>query len=316
MKNGVTPARVNYFDEQFLRVQEFADEQIYQVALRRRHNIGHHDWGIVAGLDLVAEEGTLVVRPGIAIDGYGRELLLAAKRLIGTGEFGRLGSNRLDVWLYYENTKGDPAPSGFVACGAADTESFYRTNETPRVFLERAGVSRIDPRRPKAVPSVVLDASAQLQTTDDPLVVWPVYLGRVQYTPEQPDPQKQFLIDGSDRPYVGAVAEVVDHPASAARVEIGRVSKHDDERAVGDAKFVYSANDKRAFAVFVPSQQTKLDPRFEIDLDNNNYLRGATTLYGNLLMANGAAQFTEAAATDDDAQRGDPSIYRALGDRK
>ena len=94
MNNQTTPSRVNYIDGQYLRRQDFADEQSYQLALRRRHNIGHHSWGIVIGLDLVQEDGALVVRPGMAIDGYGRELLLAAKRSIAVGEFQRLGSNR------------------------------------------------------------------------------------------------------------------------------------------------------------------------------------------------------------------------------
>src|SRR6185369_18014662 len=101
MKNSV-PTRVNYFDGQFLRRNEFVDEQSYQLDLRRRHNISHHSWGIVTGLELALEEGQLVLRPGLAVDGYGRELFLPAKKLINTDEFIRLGSNRLDAWLFYE----------------------------------------------------------------------------------------------------------------------------------------------------------------------------------------------------------------------
>ena len=99
MDNLTLPLRVHYFPQQYLRRQDFSDEQAYQVALRRRHNIAHHSWGIVIGLDLAVEEGQLLVRPGLAIDGYGRELFLPAKFPISTGEFTRLGSNRLDVWL-------------------------------------------------------------------------------------------------------------------------------------------------------------------------------------------------------------------------
>jgi hypothetical protein len=162
---------------------------------------------------------------------------------------------------------------------------------------------------------VVLDAPAQLQTPDDPLVRWPVYLGRLTYVPEEQDPQKRFLIDDTDRPYAGVIAEVIDHPATAARVEVGRLAKQADERVIGETKVVYAANDKRAFAVFVPGQQSVLDPRFEIDTDDNNYLRGATTLYGNLLMANGAVQFTEPQAINDQVPRDHPSIYRAQGEK-
>ena len=323
MSTPAIPARVHYFKEQFLRRQDFADEQAYQVALRRRHNIGQHSWGIVVGLELAPENGALVVRPGMAIDGYGRELLLSAAWLIDPGEFQRLGSNRLDVWLFYENSEGAKAPPGYVACGGDDSESYYRTNETPRVSLERAAVSRINARRPKAVPAAILDAPTQLQTTDDPLVRWPVYLGRVTYLPDEPDPAKQILVDASDRAYAGVVAEVIDHPANATRVEVGRMSQKDDKRQIGGTTYTYKGKDKgqRGFAVFVPpvdldprATEVELAPRFEIDGDGNNYLRGTGTIHGNLQLARGGAvQFTQAAEIDDTVPREAPSLYRASG---
>lgn len=311
MKNAATPTRVNYFDRQYLRRQEFADEQAYQLALRRRHNIAHHEWGIVVGLDIAIEEGNLIVRPGMAIDGYGRELLLPVRLPILVEEFLRLNSSRLDVWLYYENRKGVGAAAGYLGCGSDDSDSFYRNNETPRLFLERASVSRVIARRPKVVSKAVIDAPVRLETPDDPLAVWPVYLGRITHVPEEKDPQKVFLIDASDRPYAGVVAEVIQHPANAARVEVGRTFKKDEERIIGDTKIKYQANEKRSFAVFVPAEGNKLEPRFEIDTDNINVIRGSTTLYGNLTMAKGAVQFTKAIITNDDAERTEPSIYRA-----
>ena len=62
-----------------LRPQDFGDEQAYHIAMRRRHIIAHHLWGIVRGLEL-AVENALFVQPGIAVDGYGRELILSARR--------------------------------------------------------------------------------------------------------------------------------------------------------------------------------------------------------------------------------------------
>ena len=315
MKNSATFARVNYFERQYLRRQEFADEQAYQLALRRRHNIAQHEWGIVVGLEIAVENGTLWVRPGMAIDGYGRELLLPVRHEILAEEFLHLNSSRLDVWLYYENRKSVVAPAGYVACGSGNSDSFYRTNETPRVFLERASVSRVIARRPKVASKAIVDAPVRLETPDDPLVVWPVYLGRITQVPEETDPQKMFLIDASDRPYAGIVAEVVQHPANAARVEVGRVYKRDEERIIGDKKITYQANDQRGFAVFVPSDETELEPRFEIDTGDSNVIRGSTTLYGNLTLAKGAVQFTKAIEADD-VERANPSIYRAITDNK
>jgi hypothetical protein len=312
------PQRVHYYDRQYLRRQDFSDEQSYQIALRRRHNISAHSWGIVAGLEIAQEEGVLGIRPGLAIDGYGRELLLAGRYPIAVEEFQRLGSNRLDVWLNYETRNAAMPPKGYGACDGNAEDEFYRTQEQPRVSLERAGISRIDARRPKQVPKVILDSPSQLETPDDPLTLWPLYLGRITLTPEEQDPAKRFLIDATDRPYAGVAGEVVDHPGNAARVEIGRQSKSEDQRVVGDVTYTYSANDQRAFGVFVApdasaagSTEVDLEPRFEIDTDGTNYLRGTATVYGNLQIAGGAVQFTKPVDANDDATREFPSLYRA-----
>jgi hypothetical protein len=318
MDNATLPSRVHYFPQQYLRRQDFSDEQAYQIALRRRHNIAHHSWGIVIGLDLAVEEGQLLVRPGFAIDGYGRELFLPAKFPISTGEFRRLNSNRLDVWLNYDATADSPPPPGYLSCDPAHPGAYYRTNETPRISLERAPVSRVNARQPKPVPPALADSPAQLQTPDDPRVLWPVYLGRMTFSPEEADPQKQILIDASDRPYAGIVAEAIDNPADAVRVEVGRVADRPDRRTIAGTTVTYNKTSPRAFAIFVPPATTdpqasslQLDPRFEIDTSGKNFLRGATTLHGNLELAGGAVQFPEPAHVDDSITRLNPSIYRA-----
>jgi len=42
-------ARVDFRAGQVLDAVDLVDEQIYRIALRRRHNIAHHGWGIVHG---------------------------------------------------------------------------------------------------------------------------------------------------------------------------------------------------------------------------------------------------------------------------
>ncbi|HJS23131.1 MAG TPA: hypothetical protein VJ751_02090 [Pyrinomonadaceae bacterium] len=314
MKSSI-PTRVNYFDRQFLRRNEFADEQSYQIDLRRRHNISHHGWGIVTGLEIVLEEEKLVVRPGLAVDGYGRELFLPAKRLISVNEFIHLGSNRLDVWLFYENTENNSAPSGYISCSENDAPA-YRTSELPRLFFERARVSNVDARRPRGVPSGILDSPSQLRTVDDPLVVWPVYLGRVTYVPTEPDPLKQFVVDNSNRPYASVVAETVDHPAHPTRLMLGPVA-NGDERTIGDTTYRYSRNGDEIVGIYVTppdlnnATQVTLEPRFSIDDDGRNSLRGSTSIQGNLQLVGGALQFTQPTPVEDVTSNVDPSIYRA-----
>ena len=310
--------RVHYFDQQFLRKQEFVDEQSYQLATRRRHNIAHHIWGIVIGLELTIEEGQIVVRPGIAIDGYGRELFLPAKRFISKDEFIRLGSNRLDVWITYENTPGEQPPAGYVSCRNNNSDTFYRSNEIPRIIVERAGPGRINPSRPKDVPNGIVDSPNNLVTSDNPLSVWPVYLGRITRTPEETDPAKQIVIDATDRRYAGVTAEVIDHPSNPSRIELGKTDINDDTRIVGETTFTYKKTiprTERAFAIFVPpnsNTEVELVPRFEMLVDGRNFLRGNSTVNGTLQLAHGSAvQFTDAVEIDDTVPRENPSIYRA-----
>jgi len=314
MKTSV-PTRVNYFDGQFLRRNEFVDEQSYQIDLRRRHNISHHGWGIVTGLELALEEGQLVLRPGLAVDGYGRELFLPAKRLINTDEFIRLGSNRLDAWLFYETNANSSVPPGYTACDENDVPG-YRTSEIPRLFLERARVGQIDARRPRGVPAGVLNSPTQLKTVDDPLVTWPVYLGRITFVPTEKDPTKQYVIDLANRPYAGIVAELVDHPAQPTRLMIGPVPDG-DQRIVGDATYTYSANNNEVVAVYVKPPalaedelNVTLEPRLSIDSNGTNTLRGSTSIQGNLQMVGGALQFTEPTPKEDVTPNPQPSIYR------
>jgi hypothetical protein len=70
-------SRVLYRERQPLRAADLQDEQDYLLGLAGRHFVGPHEWGIVEGLGLSVNSGLVTVAPGLAIDGYGRELVLA-----------------------------------------------------------------------------------------------------------------------------------------------------------------------------------------------------------------------------------------------
>jgi hypothetical protein len=72
--------RVNYFTHQFLREQDFKDEQKYHIEALQRHNQHMHPWGVVSGLEVEQQgEHEIVVQPGYAIDKEGREIWLDDK---------------------------------------------------------------------------------------------------------------------------------------------------------------------------------------------------------------------------------------------
>src|SRR5687767_9169717 len=97
------PTRVRFYDRQFLQAEDLRAEQSYHLQMRWRHNLAQHSWGIVAGLELrldgLGEQARLVIDRGMALDGYGRELVLAhaeAKRLADYNK-----ETSYDVWLDY-----------------------------------------------------------------------------------------------------------------------------------------------------------------------------------------------------------------------
>ncbi|HEX2094582.1 MAG TPA: hypothetical protein VHG28_19410, partial [Longimicrobiaceae bacterium] len=76
--------RLNYFDHQFLRVDDFDAEQAYHLGMRRAHNSMLHTPGVAWGLVLGTGTGgtPLSVSAGFALDGDGREIVLPADTVV------------------------------------------------------------------------------------------------------------------------------------------------------------------------------------------------------------------------------------------
>ena len=69
--------RPNYFTGQLLGQEDFLAEQKYQLDLQRGHVRALHTWGVVMGLSIErVDDGTVLVRPGTAIDAQGRLIVL------------------------------------------------------------------------------------------------------------------------------------------------------------------------------------------------------------------------------------------------
>lgn len=78
------PPRVLYRERQRLRAGDLQAEQGYLLGLAGRHHLGPHEWGVVRGLAISldvqknAPTALATIAVGLAIDGYGRELLLSS----------------------------------------------------------------------------------------------------------------------------------------------------------------------------------------------------------------------------------------------
>lgn len=76
----MTITRVRWRERQRVSAADLRAEQLYRLEGLGRHFLAPHDWGVVRGLWLIPEQRRYSLRwrlaPGVAIDGYGRELLV------------------------------------------------------------------------------------------------------------------------------------------------------------------------------------------------------------------------------------------------
>ncbi len=296
--NSIT--RVNYFEGQFLRTQDFTEEQDYHVAMRRRHNISHHTWGIVSGLEIVEVEGNFYVQPGMAVDGYGRELILPQKQALSSTAFKDKASTELDVWLVYGLKSLDKLPPGYAGCGnGKGGTSFYRWQETAQVILEKPDPDFPDRRQPEGLIIADRNFDASRTPPDSPKSYWPVFLGTISNDPG--NQQQPLAVKLDNRPYVGLVGGAIEAPSGRARVQVG--SERDD--------------DLRRFVVFTrdesqPQTAAKWLPRFAVHEEGDVSVRGDASIYGNLSIAGGVIEF--GAGTARDPELPPWNIYRLSSD--
>ncbi|MEG3925641.1 MULTISPECIES: tail fiber domain-containing protein [unclassified Microcoleus] len=96
--------RVRYFDGQFLKDQDFVDEQKYHINRQRLQN-RLHVFGIIEGLDIQYQEGKVIVNPGTAIDQKGRLIVLANSKEINLENSSDFGS----LVIFYQEKESDIA---------------------------------------------------------------------------------------------------------------------------------------------------------------------------------------------------------------
>jgi hypothetical protein len=185
--------RLNYYQRQHLGAQDFIDAQNYQRDMRRRHNLGPHLWGIVVGLELVerevegvGDEREVIILPGVAVDGYGREIIVFRPIALDPALFLRFGAtNHYSVWIGYKEESANSDNSAFNC----EDNAFNRTVESFRIYVEpddpqptevvvdgdETGVTNADLRLPP-------DLSVPYQELpQDDLDFWLIPLGEVRW---------------------------------------------------------------------------------------------------------------------------------------
>jgi hypothetical protein len=238
--------RPRYYERQYLGASDLLAEQMYHTEAARRHLIGHHTWGILVGLTLEAKPrpggapgADVIIKPGMAVDGLGRTLLLLQPYPIPIDLFAGFAFDPLlpdGRWLrialrYVEERSRQPR-YGYGQCDINDQTS--RVRETFRIIVGPTSIDRdpivVDGRDADAMTEVA-DGSVPYQTFGDPTDAarWLVTLGWVKWFPRPlaNQPGDYFVAPAtpedkakasSDRQYVGVVAESVLAPAGTLRI--------------------------------------------------------------------------------------------------
>jgi hypothetical protein len=199
------PVRNRYFYGKLLDVRHLEMEQAYEITQRWLVNRLGLGTGVLCGLELELAEPGLFVRPGVAIDGLGREIVVPASYCITdptqpTDDAGRPAGDKVvdgavTVYLCYTECPDDPTP---VLVGDCDTRNGFAPGSTVARFKmvlrsgppdrERSGLT--DAQCAGLFPSDGRDAhdlaaaACQVLTTpcvppDDPCIV----LGKVLVDP-------------------------------------------------------------------------------------------------------------------------------------
>ncbi len=284
-------ARVHYFPQQFLRTEDFDAEQAYHLEMRRRHNIAHHVWGVVSGLQLVSEEDGLFLQPGMAVDGFGRELILPERFRIPLSKFDANDADRLDVWLLYNRRGSDQAPTRFSRCDPESQAAFYRWQELPDVDLKLPDPNYPNPRRPKEVAEAGIESAPFQRPPDDPKVRWPVFLGRVLRDRSNPD-APVYSVDVLGRPVAGLVGDVVVSPSQRALVIVGDTLRAEAAQATEGEATADSVQQSGRFSVALKhGVEGQLTEHLRIQGPGEIDVFGSTRLHGNLTVAGGSINF-------------------------
>lgn len=240
-----------------LRAADLEAQQSYLLAARRRHNIGQHGWGIVYGLE-IRDTPELVVQPGVAVDGYGRELIVTSPVDISRRVFVELQDDVLDVWLIYQSSAANVPQRGSWSCGP-ETNTRSREQAILRLTPGVASGPRLPPevpREPFEVPSADLPFPPHRTPPDDPAMEWPVYLGTIKV---KGAPASDPL---PPRPFATLNGEQVTAPSGLASMQVGAELKSDTKR----------------FAVRLTDASGQSVERLGIDRGGNISLNGNTTV--------------------------------------
>ncbi len=225
-------ARPTYAEGQFLSAADFQAEQDYHRHAQARHETGQHTWGVVVGFELVevtdpADAGLVdaFLSPGLAVDGYGRQLVSFWRIQVDPTLFAAFtDAAHRSVWLQYTAFDAAPTPDGYADCADAQRT---RAIETFRLVIDPVDATTdvvvdgaVAEPPPAADATIPADTSVPFQElpSEPPIARWLIPIGWLFWDGgvRRFRPAGTKLTQG--RRWVGAVAAELLAPADTLRV--------------------------------------------------------------------------------------------------
>lgn len=276
--------RVLYYEREYLRSFDFIAEQNYHLEMRRRLNLALHLWGIVEGLNVKLGEvvpgapNQFYISPGMAIDAYGREILLFASKVLSEDE---ILANRItlpgeySLWIAYKRAEATPPSAGYRLCNLPNQYTRWRESYS---ILIKPNDYTVPDKEPRATDDLSDDQADDLERK-----LWPVRLGSVEISADSGGELKIKNAWPIERTYIGLRAQRIVAPVAmpgesapdANRpIRVEADLKAEKNLIVGDDFSVDKSKVKPSpTASPFPSSQGSLKVRRDLFLNGNLYAK-------------------------------------------
>jgi hypothetical protein len=280
--------RVRYEERELLKAADLADEQSSRLTIRWLHQIVEHEFGIVFGLAVIVDDLWLTIQPGVAVDGFGRELVLSGPLSMtwghwsDAGEPGRGDRNLFDLLAESLDENGNRSADLWLLWDRhLDPTSHQRARwlETPRLRVlpvphrdQTVSSSNVDPRIPTGEDTDPISATLAGQA-DDLEREWPVFLGRVTQHVEAGTNVAGYAVESAPvRPYARLRGETITAASRLAQIHLAG--------GPGPSRFAVSIHDPAAAAGKVDAEPLAINEPGDLVTHGDTYIFGVTSQAG------------------------------------